>query len=123
MEKVLANKEDLIEIEERLKQVKDKRMYERLQTIRFFLMGLSVKEIEDMLCRSDRTIRTYISAYKEKGLDGLKRKSPPGKVCLLTQTQQDELKQVIKNNVPADVGYTAKFNWTLELIADYIKRT
>lgn len=75
-----------------------------------------------MLCLSEKTLRKYIHAYEQRGLEGLVIKSPPGKSSRLTQEQRDELKQVIMNQVPADVGFTAKFNGTLQLISDYIER-
>lgn len=40
----------------------------------------------------------------------------------MTKEQREALKEVIVNHVPADVGYTAKFNWTLQIIANYIER-
>lgn len=118
----MENKETIAEIEEQIKRTKDRRMYERLQTIRLRLMGVSVNQIALTLCRSDKTIRTYLSAYEKNGLDGLTMKRPPGKSDRLTNEQRDQLKQVIVSKVPADVGFTAKFNWTLQILADYIER-
>lgn len=46
----------------------------------------------------------------------------PGRSPRLTKDQRDELKRVIVSQVLADV-FTARFNWTLQLIADYIERT
>ncbi|GIP34570.1 hypothetical protein J2TS4_37800 [Paenibacillus sp. J2TS4] len=40
----------------------------------------------------------------------------------LTKEQQAQLKQTIVDCLPYEVGFTAKFNWTLEIIASYIKR-
>lgn len=113
----------IIGIEARIKRTNDRRMYERLQSIRLWLMSVPVKQIAMTLCRSEKTIRVYIRAYKEHGLDGLVMKRSPGKSSRLTKEQRDELKQVIVNHVPADVGFSAKFNWTLQIIADYIERT
>ncbi len=110
------------EIEEHIRRTNDRRMYERLQTIHLWLLRVPVKQIAQMLFRSDRTVRTYIRAYKRSGLEGLEIKYAPGKSCRLTTEQRDELKQVITNQVPADVGFPAKFNWTLEIIAQHIER-
>lgn len=119
----MENKDALGAVEERLKSTKDRRMYERLQTVRLRIMGMPVKEIAGILCRSERTIRSYINIYETEGLSGLHMRFSPGRTSRLTPEQRDELKQVIVNQVPADVGFTAKFNWTLQLIADYIERT
>lgn len=40
----------------------------------------------------------------------------------LTKEQQSQLKQTIMESLPHEVGFTAKFNWTLQLIGEYIKR-
>lgn len=50
------------EIEEHIRHTNDRRMYERLQTIHLWLLRVPVKQIAQMLCRSDRTVRTYIRA-------------------------------------------------------------
>jgi transposase len=70
-----------------------------------------------------KTIRIYIHAYEKEGISGLIMRFSPGRSSRLTKDQRDELKRVIVNQVPADVGFTARFNWTLQLIADYIEHT
>ena len=63
----------------------DRRLYERLQVIRLWLMDMPVKQIALTLCRSDKTVRAYIHAYQDRGFDGLIMKRAPGKACRLTQ--------------------------------------
>lgn len=119
----MENKNILTEVEERLRSTKDRRLYERLQTVRLRIMGMPVKEIAEILCRSEKTIRSYIHTYETEGLSGLHMRFSPGRSSRLTPEQRKELKQVIVRQMPADVGFTAKFNWTLQLIANYIERT
>jgi transposase len=118
----MENNEALAAIEERMKSTKDRRMYERLQTIRLRL-SMPVSEIATIMCRSEKTIRSYIHAYEKEGIPGLIMRFSPGRSSRLTKDQRDEFKRVKVNQVPADVGFTARFNWTLQLIADYIERT
>jgi transposase len=40
----------------------------------------------------------------------------------ITKTHQDQRKKTIIESLPHEVGFTAKFNWTLQLIGAYIKR-
>ena len=110
------------EIEGQIRRTNDRRMYERLQAIHLWLLRVPVKQIAEMLCRSDKTIRAYIRAYKDSGFDGLEIRHAPGMSCRLTVQQRDALKQVIMSQVPDDVGFPAKFNWTLQIIAQYIER-
>lgn len=98
-------------------------MYERLQTIRLRLIGKTVLEISEIMNRSDKTIRKYLHAYEKEGLSVLAMGFSPGPNQRLTIEQRETLKLVIVNQVPADVGFTAKFNWTLQIIADNIKST
>ncbi len=118
----MENKDALTEVEKRLRSTKDRRMYERLQTIRLHFMEMPVKEIAVIFCRSEKTIRSYIHAYETEGLAALSMSFSPGRSTRLTLEQREELKQVIVNRVPADVGFTSKFNWTLQIIVDYIER-
>jgi transposase len=119
----LENKEtELRAVEERIKQTKDRRMFERYQTIRLYLIGQSVSQIAFILGRTSKTIKAYIDTYKEHGLNGLIMKHSTGKPTRLTKDQQAQLKQTIIDHVPHEVGFTAKFNWTLEIITSYILR-
>ncbi|WP_373232972.1 hypothetical protein [Cohnella sp.] len=52
----MENKDALTEVEERLRSTKDRRMYERLQTVRLRIMGMPIKEIAGTMCRSEKTI-------------------------------------------------------------------
>ncbi|WP_165861204.1 helix-turn-helix domain-containing protein [Paenibacillus paeoniae] len=121
----MENKDALTEVEERLRSTKDRRMYGQLQTVRLRLriMGTPVKETAGILCRSEKTIRSYIRTYETERLTALHMRFSPQRSTRLTPEQREKLKQVIVNQVPAEVGFTAKFNWTLQLIADYIERT
>jgi transposase len=119
----MENKEtELQAVEQRIKQTKDRRMFERYQTIRLYLIGQSVNQIAFILGRTSKTIKAYIDAYKEHGLNGLIMKQSTGKPTRLTKEQQIQLKQTIIDHVPHEVGYAPKFNWTLEIIAAYILR-
>jgi transposase len=116
------NKSQLQAVEERIRQTKDRRMYERYQSIRLHLMGHKVSQIALILDRTPKTIKAYIDAYKELGLNGLHMNHTTGKPSRLTAEQHTQLKQIIMDHVPHEVGFTAKFNWTLEIIASYIYR-
>ncbi|TBL76453.1 helix-turn-helix domain-containing protein, partial [Paenibacillus thalictri] len=81
--------EALTAIEERMKSTKDRRMYERLQTIRLRLMNMPVSEIATIMCRSEKTIRSYIHAYEKEGISGLIMRFSPGRSSRLTKDQRD----------------------------------
>jgi transposase len=88
--------EKLQEVEKRLKHEKSRRMYERYQTVRLHLLGKDNAEIAISI--------------------------GPGPPEQLIQEQQEQLKKTILDSLPHEVGFTAKFNWTLHIIGEYIKR-
>lgn len=110
------------EIETAMKQAKKRRMYERYQTLYLYLQGTEVEKIAHIINRSEKTVKGYIQAYEAGGLPGLQMKHSPGAPVRLTKGQQEKLKQTIVSSVPHDVGFTARHNWTLEIIAALIER-
>lgn len=103
-----SNNEKLQEVENRLKYEKNRRMFERYQTIRLYLMGNTYKQISTILGRSEKTVSNYILAYKKHGIEGVTMKFSSGKPPRLTEEQQEQLKQAIITHVPHEVGFTAK---------------
>ncbi|MNC33701.1 hypothetical protein D3C75_821050 [compost metagenome] len=111
------------ELEKRLKQEKNRRMYERYQTIYLHAVKqMPVNEIAEVIRRNPVTVNTYIKSYLEKGLDGLVLGVSTGAPEQLTVEQQQQLKQTIIMKLPHEVGFPAKHNWTLALAAGYVKR-
>ncbi len=117
-----SNPSELEAIEEKLKEEQDRRMYERYQTIRLYMKGYPVSEITEITNCSEKTIRTYIKCYKDHGLNGLTMGVSSGKPPRLSKEQREQLKQTIIHSLPHEVGFPTKFNWTLEIIAAYIKQ-
>lgn len=110
------------EIETAMKQAKKRRMYERYQTLYLYLQGTEIERIAHTINRSVKTVKGYIGAYQTGGLPGLQMNHSPGAPVRLTSEQQEKLKQTIVSSVPHDVGFTARHNWTLEIIAALIER-
>ncbi|PEN83255.1 hypothetical protein CN553_28030 [Bacillus cereus] len=91
-------------LEEQVNRLKTiKRMYERYQTIYFYVQGFSIKEIM-------KTIYNYVNAYKEKELNDLPMGQSMDKPRKLSSEQ--ELVQDIASHLPVDVGFPAKHSWT-----------
>jgi transposase len=118
----MENQTALNELKEAMKQAKERRMYERYQAIYLYLKGKSVKEIAETLDRSDETVNNYIHRYQTGGLSALQMKYSSGAPTRLTKDQQNKLIQTIVHFVPHEMGFTARHNWTLEIIAAFIER-
>lgn len=112
----------LSEAKSAMKATSDKRMYERYQCIALYLSGRSRKEIASILQRGLVTIGNYIHDYESGGLEALALGHSPGRPCRLTPEQEEELKQVIVEKRPADVGFPAQMNWNSPLIRDWIQQ-
>jgi transposase len=116
------NTKALQEVEQRLKREKGRRMFERYQSVRLYLLGNEFKQIATAIGKSEYTVKAYIRTYRKLGLDGLLMKFSTGAPERLTKEQQTQVKQTILSSLPHEIGFTAKFNWTLEIIGTYIKR-
>jgi transposase len=110
------------EVKAAMKNTKDKRMFERYQSILLHLKGMTYEQIAGIVGRSIVTINSYVKVYREKGLDGLQMGQSPGRPTFLTEEQEQELYQLIVEQRPADVGFPAEMNWNAPLIRDWIKR-
>lgn len=104
-----------------MKQAKERRMYERYQAVYLYLQGYSYKQVADVIGRSDKTVYNYVKAYQQGGLDGLIMGVSPGAPRKLTLEQEQELVHTIIHSLPVDVGFPARHNWTLALIASFIE--
>lgn len=113
---------ELEHVKAAMKQAKERRMYERYQAIYLYLKGTPMTAIADILNRNRMTVSSYIHTYENGGLAALQLKHSSGATTRLTKEQQDQLKQTVAYSVPHEVGFTAKHNWTLELIATYVER-
>lgn len=109
-------------VEQAMKQTTDKRMYERFLAVRLRLEGQTLEQISKTLHRTRKTIGGYLHKYRDGGLDALAMEHSPGKPPKLTKTQTDQLTKVLTNKRPADVGFDAKYTWTLKLVIGYIER-
>ncbi|WP_157685594.1 helix-turn-helix domain-containing protein [Paenibacillus donghaensis] len=65
------NNEEIEYLNTAMKEVSDKRLYERVLAVRLRLEGHTLEEIGNILGRARQTISLYWHAYQEQGLSGL----------------------------------------------------
>ena len=63
-----------------------------------------------------------MAAYEENGRAGLRRGVSSGRPPRLTNAQRAALRDIVAHQTPADVGFPARANWTLALVAELIER-
>jgi putative transposase len=117
-----ASQEELNSIKEAMDLEKKVRVFKRYQALYLFLSGKTREEAAEIVGISPTTVSNIHTAYKDEGLKGIPDKPVPGRPARLTLEQQCELKWVILNKVPSEVGFPAEFNRTAGLIDKYIKR-
>jgi transposase len=105
-----------------MKETLNKRLYERYLAVRLRLEGHSFAEIGDLLGRIRQTISIYWQSYQAHGLAKLEMGHSPGQPPKLTEEQRDQLAAMLEQKQPADVGFDARYTWTLPLVAEWIKR-
>ena len=109
------------ELKKAMNAAKDRRHFERYQAVHLYLNDYKMKEIGQIIGRRHETVGSYIAAYKEAGIEGLSLGHSTGKPKRLTDEQEAALVETITNKLPADVGFIARSNWTLDLITHYVK--
>lgn len=84
--------EQLQELENTERQLKQPQLIKRIQSIKLRDKGLSNIEIGQFLLMSDQTISNWYQLYIKKGLEALLQWDYKGKISILTLEQQQELK-------------------------------
>lgn len=110
------------ELSTAMRTTQNKRLYERYQAVKLVLEGFQIKEVARMTNRDPHTIGNYVKSYKKGGIEALQPKKQSGRPKRLTQTQEDELREIIAFKTPAEVGFPARANWTLSLASQLITR-
>lgn len=110
------------ELKTAMHEAKDRRHFERYQAVFLYLDGYGVTEIGRIIGRRRQTIRDYVNAYQQSGLQGLALGHSPGKPKRLSDAQEAALVKVITSKLPSEVGFPARANWTLKLIVKYVER-
>lgn len=102
------------ELKQAHKQVREKRLADRIKAVLYLNYGLSYSDIAKLLLFDEVTIRRYVKAFKEKGLDGLLEFHYTGGQSRLTGPQELEFKNHLADG--EHIYLTAKE------VADYVNR-
>lgn len=119
----MITQQEIQAVLKKMSKEKNTKMFKRYQTIYLRLKGRQLKEIADIVRVSRKTVNNYIKAYKKDGLDGLIPGKSTGQPKFLTDQQENQLKNTIVNNVPADLSFTATYNWNANIVRKYIENT
>jgi len=93
MTKIKLSAEQLSELDNTEKQLKQPQLVKRIQSIKLRNKGMTNIEIGEFLLFSDQTISNWAHIYKTKGLQALLQWNYRGKASVLTVKQQEELRK------------------------------
>ena len=105
-----------------LKASKDKQWYRRLQIIALSAKKYTVRQLSQMFHLCPATIRSYIKAYNQGGLEGLKvkpRSGRPPKIGHWTKADWDRVLARTPNQYQK--LETCSRQWTLALLVQYLQ--
>ena len=119
--RIHVGKELLLDLRKRLQKAlgQDRRLAKRILAILEIIDGSSVEATADRLALSERSVRTYLHQFLDKGVESLNYKSPPGRPKKLTKRERKELCEFIDNG-PEAAGYDYGC-WTTALLEELIQ--
>ena len=100
------------ELKKRIKSLeKDVRVLKRLYFIKFRYEGISVEESAEKVGISKPVAYIWQDRWNQEGYDGLKPKFAGGKPSKLSDTQKEQLKEIL-NLKSAHLGNKSRFSFT-----------
>jgi len=115
-----ASLEELIHIKKAMDSEKNARVFKRYQALYLYLSGKTCEETAAIVNISKNTVSNIHMIYKNQRLSGIPDKTIPGRPSRLSADQQAVLRAILEK-VPSELGFQAEFNWTVGLVAKYIK--
>jgi putative transposase len=103
-----------------IKNNRDKSMHVRYMVIYHHLKGQANVDIAKMFGVCAHTVGTYISKYNNYGFSSLTPAPKTGAPRLMTEEQEQKLKEVITQNTPDNVGFPNRKNWNASLALQWV---
>ncbi|MCH8291245.1 helix-turn-helix domain containing protein [Candidatus Poribacteria bacterium] len=97
-------------------------VYRRLMTIQLSAEGKKVSELTDIFKVTPQTIRAFIHAYNQGGVEQLLPEKKPGRRARLSLTQEQWIQIVHQPPCSFEKLNTENRNWTLELLSNYCQQ-
>ncbi len=98
----------------------DRRLRDRVQAVLMADRGRTQVEIATDLATTDRTVRRWLAAWRDEGLDGLTIQWAPGATPLIDETLVPEILRWVREG-PQACGLN-RANWTSAELANHLAR-
>jgi len=117
----IETEEEVTRLKRLARKTHNVKLRQRYDIVRMFLCNRTKPEIADILDISLTQVYLILNLYKQAGMEGLELKHPTGRQRKLTNEQERELRRVITEKLPKDVGLEPYCNWTAPLACKYVK--
>lgn len=105
------------ELEAAIKCAVSKRSRDRLHAIKALILGIGREQVEKLFSISPRTLRAWVGAWNEQGIDGLIERSHPGRPAIIRSEQAEHYKEILEQ--PGKVG---EQHWTAVKFHGWLRR-
>ena len=105
---------------EQARRIRSSNLSERCLAVLLSDRGQRVPAIAETMDRHEHTIRSWLKAYLQDGIDGLKDSPPVGRTNRKEQSALTILQPVLVKH-PSDYGYL-EAGWSTTLLVDYLRK-
>jgi len=111
-----------IQLIEAIKSCQKPHIYRRLLTVQLSAEGKKVSELTDMFKVTPQTIRAFVHAYNQGGLEQLLPEKKPGRRPRLSLTTEQWTEIIHQPPCSFEKLTTLCQNWTLKLLSNYCQQ-
>ena len=109
------------ELQVEIKTAEKAKWYRRLKIVQLSMAGDNVPQLAQQFDLCQPTIRNYIKAYNEEGIQTLRPQKPPGRPKKVGQLSRDDWGEILSQTPNQyDRLETDSRQWTLELLSNTI---
>ena len=110
------------ELQVEIKTAEKAKWYRRLKIVQLSMAGDNVPQLAQQFDLCQPTIRNYIKAYNEEGIQTLRPQKPPGRPKKVGQLSRDDWGEILSQTPNQyDRLETDSRQWTLELLSNRTK--
>lgn len=116
--RTLPNPENatLAELETAARAAVSERSALRLRAVKALLLGIAFEQVMALFEAAERTLRDWVSAFNEQGIDGLIERAHPGRPRVIAEEQATYLSGLIEE--PAKAG---EAHWTARKLHGWVR--
>lgn len=96
----LLTEDQILELKQAHKQIREKRLADRIKAIIMLHFGFTYDQIKQALLLDETTLRRYLKQFTEQGLKGLMQCRYTGGQSQLTAIQEAKLKEYFREHTP-----------------------